>query len=146
MKRPRLDSAAINTSSRATTILSGGDEAIIIGRLPTGQSGRRGIVLTTLPAASRFSISWFSFAISGRSVGFGTLLNHAAQLPEPGSWTSHRPDMSGSTGAVGARGRCALMAPTASMIATRAAPSAKVRDVRTDPESLVMTILASDLQ
>src|SRR5512138_1504068 len=52
MNRPRLDSAPTNTSSRETTMFSGGDEAIIIGRLPTGHAAVRGIRLTTLPARS----------------------------------------------------------------------------------------------
>ena len=50
------------------------------------------------------------------TAGFGTLLNHAAQLPEPGSCTSHMPDMPGSGGAIAAAGRCACVAAAVSTI------------------------------
>src|SRR5512138_11963 len=78
-------------------MLSGGEDAIIIGRLPIGQAAVRGARFTTLPAASLAAILWLSAMMSGRSCGFGTLSYHSAQLPEPGSCTSQSPDMSGAT-------------------------------------------------
>ena len=81
-------------ASRDATMLSGGEEAIIIGRLPTGHAAVRGMRLTTFPAASLAAILWLSATMSGWSCGFGTLSNHSAQLPEPGSCKIHRPDIS----------------------------------------------------
>src|SRR5215468_1574601 len=72
-------------------MLSGGDDAIIIGRLPNGQLARRSARLTTAPEASLAAIASLSLMISGRSAGFGTLSNHSLQFPEPGSWTIHIP-------------------------------------------------------
>src|SRR6185503_17277988 len=94
MKRPRFDSAPMRTSSRDETMLSGGEDAIIIGRFPTGHAAVRGIRLTTLPARSLAAMRSLSAAISGRTCGFGTLSNHSDQLPEPGSCTIHMPDRS----------------------------------------------------
>src|SRR5262249_14812921 len=94
MKRPRLASEPIKISSLDWTMFSGGDEAIIIGRLPNGQLARRSALLTTPPAASRAAIASLSLMISGRSDGFGTLLNQSAQFPEPGSSTNHIPEIS----------------------------------------------------
>src|SRR2546427_467401 len=94
MNRPRLASAPIKISSLDCTMLSGGDDAIIAGRLPKGQLARRAALLTTSPAASRAAIASFSLMISGRSDGFGTLLYQSLQFPEPGSCTIHIPEMS----------------------------------------------------
>src|SRR5215471_18498001 len=94
MKRPRLASAPTKISSLDWTILRGGDDAIIIGRLPNGQLARRSARLMTPPAASRAAIASLSLMISGRSFGFGTLSNHSAKFPEPGSWTIHIPVIS----------------------------------------------------
>src|ERR1043165_2287012 len=91
----------MSTSSFAATMFSGGEEAIIIGRLPTGQSGRRGARFTTKPARSRAAISSLSLMVSGRSCGFGTLSYHACQSPEPGSWRIHIPDKSACWAAAG---------------------------------------------
>src|SRR5215475_15546533 len=96
MKRPRLASEPIKISSLDWTILSGGDDAINIGRLPNGQLARRSALLMTPPAASRAARASLSLMISGRSDGFGTLLNQSAQLPEPGSSTNHIPEISGA--------------------------------------------------
>src|SRR5436190_4509059 len=94
MKRPRFASAPIKISSLDWSILSGGDEAIIIGRLPYGQLARRAARLTTSPAASRAAMASLSLMISGRSDGFATLLYQSLQFPDPGSWTIHIPEIS----------------------------------------------------
>src|SRR5215510_6893789 len=94
MNRPRFASAPIKISSRDCTMLSGGDDAIIAGRLPNGQLARRAALLITSPAASRAANASFSLMISGRSDGFGTLLYQSLQFPEPGSCTIHIPERS----------------------------------------------------
>src|SRR5262250_576356 len=94
MNRPRFASAPIKISSFDWTMLSGGEDAIIIGRLPNGQLARRSALLTTAPAASRVAIASLSLTIAGRRDGFGTLLYQSLQFPEPGSWTIHIPEIS----------------------------------------------------
>src|SRR5215468_232193 len=98
MKRARFASAPIRTSSLDWTILSGGEDAIIMGRLPNGQLARRSARLMTPPAASRAARASLSLTISGRSDGFGTLLYQSVKFPDPGSCKSHIPEMSCSAG------------------------------------------------
>src|SRR5262245_25366087 len=86
--------------------------AIVIGRLPSGQSGRRDAVLVTLPASSFAWSSRFILTISGRSAGAGTLSNHSDQVPEPGSCATHSPEKSGRTDCPCA---CPAALPTSSM-------------------------------
>src|SRR4026207_1112063 len=81
-------------SSRDATIFSGGDDAIIMGRLPTGHVAVRGARLTTLPARSLAARASFSLRIPGRREGLGTSPHPSDQLPDPGSWTIHIPDRS----------------------------------------------------
>src|SRR5215510_1542178 len=105
MKRARLLSAPRRTSSCEVTMFSGGDDAIIRGKLPMGQTAERSARLMTLPARSLAFSASLSFTISGVSEGGGTLSYHSVKLPEPGSCTSHMPDRSG--GAAGPVCPCA---------------------------------------
>src|SRR5512143_3171181 len=75
-------------------MFSGGDDHIIKGKFPTGQVSNRGAVFTTFPAASLAALVSLSLITSGLSLGLGTLLNQSVKLPDPGSCTSHIPEIS----------------------------------------------------
>jgi hypothetical protein len=80
-------------------MLIGGDDAIIIGRLPTGHAAVRGARFTTFPPLRLPQFSGCRNDV-GLKLGFGTLSNHSLQLPEPGSCTIQRPDISGAAAPV----------------------------------------------